>query len=757
MRKTIVNVVRPDGSHHKLVFVRYYFEGEPEHSIQLKPHGSAKSGCAIPYLRTYRSTMSKMATAVSGKEKSLKRVVQQIEDNVGGLELCNSVGQLPRNERQVKYLKGECRPPKVMDPIFQITEKMKEQSQDGEKFIRAYSLDDDSPKVILFTDEQLDDIANFCCNDVDGHKSILYVDVTFQLGPFFVLVTSYRNTTLYTKNSSHPVCPVLLGPVMLCMLKDKATYITLFQKITARLPGVKAYLQAYCTDGELALREALGQEFERSVSFLCKLHVKQNIKEKCSKLQMSKAATEVIVNDIFGSEGLVHASEKTEYWAKVEELRKKWDTLEQKDTRRDPQFATYFVRHKADEVWNHLSAKVSREAGFGDEVQCNNVSESVNAVMKRWQNFEAKDMSTFVDDIKELVDKQRSDVNRAFLGLHSPYLVREEYRDHVKPRAFLDATLEERKTIMKSVKVLVDPTRYQEVPRYRTKPGLPHTLNTPASNVSSGNDDFEGSSDMGNLEEEPVLGVRVGTILECLEGLLDTFAKKDVEALADKAVRLQTDDGVRTGFDKDTFFVRSTSTSKPHIVKRVGAGFSCDKECLGFVSRKICAQTVAAPAASHCLLQFISWFKKSRRGKENLTSLTTFSVNRAAGKKKSSQTIRHRSKSPDVNTNMAACKGTLGDAIAQTNEEYAAISTSDLRMTIRRAKPTKPLVNPTTSTPFELLEIKGKIRKCAGCGGELKDGPDPFLKADLDQRMCLRHKEHDYVWIKTQNYWKKNF
>lgn len=257
MRKTIVNVVRPDGSHHKLVFVRYYFEGAPEYSIQLKPHGSAKSGCAIPYLRTYRSTMSKMATAVSGKEKSLKRVVQQIEDDVGGLEQCNSVGQLSRNERQVKYLKGECRRPKVMDPIFQITEKMKEQSQDGEKFIRAYSLDDDSPKVILFTDEQLDDIANFCCNDVDGHKSILYVDVTFQLGPFFVLVTSYRNTTLYTKNSSHPVCPVLLGPVMLCMLKDKATYITLFQKTTARLPGVKAYLQAYCTDGELALREAL--------------------------------------------------------------------------------------------------------------------------------------------------------------------------------------------------------------------------------------------------------------------------------------------------------------------------------------------------------------------------------------------------------------------------------------------------------------------------------------------------------------------
>ena len=98
------------------------------------------------------------------------------------------------------------------DPIFQITEKMKEESQKGEKFIRGYYLDDDSPKVVLFTDQQWDDIASFRCNDIDGHKSILYVDVTFQLGSFFVLETSYQNTTLYTKNSSPPACPVFWGP-----------------------------------------------------------------------------------------------------------------------------------------------------------------------------------------------------------------------------------------------------------------------------------------------------------------------------------------------------------------------------------------------------------------------------------------------------------------------------------------------------------------------------------------------------------------
>lgn len=386
-------------------------------------------------------------------------------------------------------------------------------------------------------------------------------------------------------------------------------------------------------------------------------------------------------------------------------------------------------------------------------------------------------MSTFVDDVKELVDKQRSDVQRAFLGLHSPYIVREEYRDRVKSREILDATPEERRRIMNSLKVIVDPTRYKQVLSYRTTPMLPCGLfegevesedDLPCmlettSPIAVGTDEcFENSGDIDNLAEEPVEGGDACTVLGCLEDLLDTFTRKDVKALADKVNNLQREDAIRKGFDSDTFFVKSTSTSKPHIVKRVpgsrdGAGYSCDKECLGFVSRKICAHTVAVAHYSHNLPQFVSWFKKSRRSKDNLTSLTTFSVNKAAGKKKSNQQIRQRKKSPDVMTSMASSKGTLGDAIAQTNEEYAAVSTSDLRLTIRRTKPTKPSVDPTTSTPVELIEIKGKVNKCAGCGSQLKDGPDPYLMVDLDQTLCLRHKEHDYVWIKTHNYWKKTF
>ena len=62
-----------------MVFLRYYFEGAEEHRINLTRHGSSKAGCAIPYLRTYKSTVSKLKNNVGRNRSALKRVVQEIE------------------------------------------------------------------------------------------------------------------------------------------------------------------------------------------------------------------------------------------------------------------------------------------------------------------------------------------------------------------------------------------------------------------------------------------------------------------------------------------------------------------------------------------------------------------------------------------------------------------------------------------------------------------------------------------------------
>jgi len=68
----------------------------------------------------------------------------------------------------------------------------------------------------------------------------------------------------------------------------------------------------------------------------------------------------------------------------------------------------------------------------------------------------------------------------------------------------------------------------------------------------------------------------------------------------------------------------------------------------------------------------------------------------------------------------------------------------------------KPKLEPTRITPFCLVDIRGNIAKCAGCHGNLRDGP-PDGYDFLDGKICVRHKERDHVWVKQRNEWIPKF
>ena len=62
--------------------------------------------------------------------------------------------------------------------------------------------------------------------------------------------------------------------------------------------------------------------------------------------------------------------------------------------------------------------------------------------------------------------------------------------------------------------------------------------------------------------------------------------------------------------------------------------------------------------------------------------------------------------------------------------------------------PKRPKYVETTTTPIELIAIKGNTRKCAGCGGKLKNGSDSLLVHNLDKSICVRLKEKDHFFNK---------
>ena len=91
------------------------------------------------------------------------------------------------------------------------------------------------------------------------------------------------------------------------MLRDKCLYLTLFQNLTAHMQGLKVYVQGYASNQEKSLRVACVQEFPTAVLYICVVHAKRNILEKCSEL-VSKTLSSEIIEDIFGQSAYISLS-----------------------------------------------------------------------------------------------------------------------------------------------------------------------------------------------------------------------------------------------------------------------------------------------------------------------------------------------------------------------------------------------------------------------------------------------------------------
>ena len=77
------------------------------------------------------------------------------------------------------------------------------------------------------------------------------------------MLSVYNNTCLFYEGTN--TCPVMLGPLMLCLLKDQCTYDKLFQKMSSTIPGLACYLQGYASYCEKALRNSMALVFPHSV------------------------------------------------------------------------------------------------------------------------------------------------------------------------------------------------------------------------------------------------------------------------------------------------------------------------------------------------------------------------------------------------------------------------------------------------------------------------------------------------------------
>ena len=123
---------------------------------------------------------------------------------------------------------------KAPDSLVDLMQIRKRENRNPESaFVRqVYS----SPELqgILCTKRQLREIEQFCMNSELFPP--LSVDVTFNIGDFYVAVTTYRNLLLKTKNGCHPV---MIGPVMIHQKRLYESYHNLASSLIQLNPKLK--------------------------------------------------------------------------------------------------------------------------------------------------------------------------------------------------------------------------------------------------------------------------------------------------------------------------------------------------------------------------------------------------------------------------------------------------------------------------------------------------------------------------------------
>ena len=192
-------------------------------------------------------------------------------------------------------------------------------------------------------------------------------------------------------------------------------------------------LQAFGTDGELALENALATSFPNAQHLRCFLHFHQNIEHKLKELNVPKPVALEIIKDIMGSptqlqRGIVDAEDETKMDAMLLRLKSRWNEFET-PYNSPPFFYNWFVKHCHDNVAKFMLQGVRTRAGLGSPPSpyYTNEVESKNKLLKEAVQYKSSQLPDFIEKMKNLMQEQRQEIERAVIGA-GEYRLRDQYK-----------------------------------------------------------------------------------------------------------------------------------------------------------------------------------------------------------------------------------------------------------------------------------------------------------------------------------------
>lgn len=148
--------------------VTYKFDGVPEHTVLVRPHGNSKRD--RPYRRTMKSTKEQLEAKL--KVSKPKDAIEAVFESKGGLLGASSAGQLPRGSTQAYNMKRALLQKEIQasvspsvpiyslsgtrDMLYVVMEQCKSVEKEN-RFVQEVTCAPE-PMAVLCSDQQLFDI-----------------------------------------------------------------------------------------------------------------------------------------------------------------------------------------------------------------------------------------------------------------------------------------------------------------------------------------------------------------------------------------------------------------------------------------------------------------------------------------------------------------------------------------------------------------------------------------------------------------------
>jgi len=280
-------------------------------------------------------------------------------------------------------------------------------------FVRSVEISDDRiPAVIVYTDRQLRDVRAFCFDGQQG--SVLAFDKTFNLGPMYVTVSTYRNLAINRASSGNS--PAFFGPLFIHGRSDADTYNKFFARLASKYQESDFTQLRLGIDDEYAMRKSLRFCFSGASLLACSRHLKTNLLHAATETGgLTPALRSEFVNAIFGDGGLVTCADVPSFECAVDRLRA--GLLSQIPN----SLRTYFEGR----ILHFLKDNVTA----GCHGWTNNACESLNHILKQSVQWRPNKLPDLIQKLQKVVDAQYVEADRALLG-YGDFVLRPAHARH---------------------------------------------------------------------------------------------------------------------------------------------------------------------------------------------------------------------------------------------------------------------------------------------------------------------------------------